>query len=240
MQMVNRDNEFKLMDLVRRKPWCRAIRGDYSIYPAGEVGIDTAQLAYFAISVLWRGSIHVWQTFEGRKTGGLQLGPHRETLRSYLAGETTFPREVAVQISASCDWESQNCCMFPAKDPDQESVFNMLTCGIWFDVMLADPLPERATQMCCVASLERADSRGRRRTILKTQAHGLSSHSQDQQETRSSYLNDFRARSTEMAGVQRPTPTPPPQSPLSPPPPSSPNTSSPTSPSSSPPPNPAR
>lgn len=72
MRMLNRKNGFRMMELIRANP-TRRVEGEYSVYCATHMGIDTDMLAYFALSVIWRG-VYIWRTFDGRTTGGLQLG----------------------------------------------------------------------------------------------------------------------------------------------------------------------
>jgi hypothetical protein len=76
MRLVNRKDGFKMMDLIRANP-IRRTEGEHTVYCATHMGIDTDALAYFALSVRWRGGAHIWGTFEGRATGGLQLGHHK-------------------------------------------------------------------------------------------------------------------------------------------------------------------
>jgi hypothetical protein len=156
MRMVNRKDGFRIMDLIRANPM-RRTEGEYTVYRAADMGIDTDTLAYFALSVIWRGGAHIWRTFEGRATGGLQLGHHEERLRRYLLGTDPYPQGVIVKISVACDNASQNCSMFPRINPDQPDAtsFTFMTRGIWFDVIVGDNLPAYMYRNCCVSSPER-------------------------------------------------------------------------------------
>ena len=49
--------------------------------------MDTEQLAYFALSVLWRSGVEQWRTLN-QQTTGVSLGRFEEPIRKYLAGET--------------------------------------------------------------------------------------------------------------------------------------------------------
>jgi len=60
--VVNRKHEFKMMELVRANP-LRRIQGEYSVYSANHLSIDILSLAYFTLSVTWRGGAHNWPTF---------------------------------------------------------------------------------------------------------------------------------------------------------------------------------
>jgi hypothetical protein len=156
MRMVNRKEGFKMMDLIRANP-ARRTKGEYSVYLAADIGIDTDRLAYFALSTIWRGGVHVWSTFEGRATGGLQLGDNQERLRQYLIGIAPYPKQVALKISVARDNDSQNSVMFPYINLDQHdaTVFTFMARGIWFDVAVGDSLPSYVYGSCCVRSPEK-------------------------------------------------------------------------------------
>ena len=145
-----------MMEVIRSNP-TRRTEGEYSVYCAASMGIDTDKLAYFALSVMWRGGAHIWRTFEGRATGGLQLGNHEERPRRYLLGTDSYPQGVVVKISVACDSASQNFIMFPRVNPDQQdaTAFTFMTRGIWFDVIMGDCLPAYMYRSCFVASPEK-------------------------------------------------------------------------------------
>jgi hypothetical protein len=151
MRVGSRKSEFKMMDLIRACP-DRHIQGEYSVYSASRVGVEADKLAYFALSVIWRGGAHVWHTFSGRATGGLQLGHHQERLRRYLTGEDPYPRGVVVKVSVACDSASQQFVEFPWINPAQQdaTVFTFAVPGIWFDVAVGDSLPQYMLANCCL------------------------------------------------------------------------------------------
>jgi hypothetical protein len=155
MGMVNGRNGFKMMELIRSNP-IRRTRGEYTVYRAADMDVDTGALAYFALSVIWRGA-HIWPTFDGRATGGLQLGHHEERLRRHLVGADPYPPGVVVKISVACDDASQNFVMFPRVNPDQQDAdaFTFMARGLWFDVVVGDNLPAYMYQSCCVTSAEK-------------------------------------------------------------------------------------
>jgi hypothetical protein len=152
MKMVNRKDEFKMMELIRACP-VREIHGEYTVYSANHLELNTNALSYFALSIIWRGT-HFWRTFEGRATGGLQLGHYQERLRRYLLGAGPYPQGVVVKISVALDYTSQNFIMFPRVDPNHPdaTVFTLMARGIWFDVAVGDTLPAYVYESCCVNS----------------------------------------------------------------------------------------
>jgi hypothetical protein len=54
--------------------------------------IDVQAVAYFAMSIFWRGAIHPWNN-DG--TLPVPLGPFQEEFRQYLMGMRPFPKECA-------------------------------------------------------------------------------------------------------------------------------------------------
>jgi hypothetical protein len=155
MRMVDREDGFKMMELIRSN-WNRRTEGEYTVYRGTDMGINTDKLAYYALSVIWRGT-HIWHTFEGRATGGLQLGHYEGRIRKYLLGADPYPQGVIVKVSVACDFASQNVVTFPRYNPDQPeaTAFTFTTRGIWFDVVVGDYLPAYMYRHCCVNSPEK-------------------------------------------------------------------------------------
>ena len=102
MSMVDREGEFKLLNLLRSATRCRP-EGEYTAYFGSGLSVDCDSLAYFALSVIWRGG-HIWRSLSGRTTGGLQLGRFQEPLRQYLLGKTPHPQGVVVKITVATDF----------------------------------------------------------------------------------------------------------------------------------------
>jgi hypothetical protein len=76
---------------------------ELSRYTADDLGIDAAKFVYFALSVSWRGAVHQWTLPDGTLTTVLNLGPNRETIRTFLLGETAFPHDVTAVIVIICN-----------------------------------------------------------------------------------------------------------------------------------------
>ena len=79
--------------------------GDMSYYRSAEIpGADPDALAYFGISVFWRGAAHEWRHPTGVMPS-LTLGPFEERLRLFLLDQAAFPDHVALTVTAwpSCD-----------------------------------------------------------------------------------------------------------------------------------------
>lgn len=70
-------------------------------YAATEAAkIDCGKVAYFALSIFWRASVHRWRIGK-RLDMPISLGPYREILRRFLVGGTQLPREVYLTVWVS-------------------------------------------------------------------------------------------------------------------------------------------
>ena len=132
-------------------------------------GIDADKLAYFALSVLWKGSVHRWRTSKDA-TYQLSLGQYEEPIRQYLCGTTAFPKDVSVMVTVCTDPLSRVFCLpAVAKFPLPITAFAMLALGVHFLVITDRFAPE---QICCVRSPERLImKRDCRRKTIESFAH---------------------------------------------------------------------
>jgi hypothetical protein len=122
------------------------------IYSGAAIGLDTEKLAYFALSVVWRSAVHTWPAPNGH-TVSAELGSYQEPIRKYLDGESSFPADVTVLVTACTDRESQNIAYNPTRvlgTPNTAVAF--LACGIHFIVFLGAPFPPAIRDMCCFSS----------------------------------------------------------------------------------------
>jgi len=119
-----------------------------------DMGIDAERLAYFALSLLWRGSVNVWKTLEGQTTS-VALGVYEEPIRQYLVGETSFPEDAYVIVTACIDLGSQCMILAPWEIPVDGGVyrqFEILTRGLWFRIVLGKEVPAGLSNLCTVHS----------------------------------------------------------------------------------------
>jgi hypothetical protein len=114
MKFCHREGEgFKLKNLIEAS---KPLLGDdkLRVYSAANIAvIDIEKLAYFAASILWRGSVHKWKS--GRdQLNGLDLGTkYEEELRLYLLGQTPFPRNAVLWVSVIPSAELSNTILVP-------------------------------------------------------------------------------------------------------------------------------
>lgn len=121
-------------------------------YSGSAMGIDTEALAYYALSILWKGSVHNWTTLSGQKSS-VKIGVHRERIRKYLIGKTDFPEGAYVIVTACTDIGSQGMVFAPnLMSQTKYPMYSILVRGIWFHIALTKrPSPE-LDGLCCVRS----------------------------------------------------------------------------------------
>jgi hypothetical protein len=125
------------------------------IYSGQAMGIDTEPLAYYALSVLWKGSVHKWTTLKGQKSS-IDLGKYQEPIRRYLLGEAGFPDGVYVNVTVCVDPGSQGMNYAPSKGVGSPyPMYSLLVRGLWFHVITSDDNPSVLSDFCCVRSVRR-------------------------------------------------------------------------------------
>lgn len=77
--------------------------------------IDRMKLAYFAISVFWRASVHKWRDVDGTLIS-IDLGrKYNEEIRQYLLGHAPVPRNARLGVVVCKDETSQHMFYMPTK-----------------------------------------------------------------------------------------------------------------------------
>jgi len=122
-----------------------------SLYSATAMGVQWDQLAYFAMSIFWRGSVHQW-TLQGGNTAFNSLGPHEPAVRAYLLGQAPFPPELTLIVTVATDWQSQGSFWTPAVVVGSAiPSLGLLTRGIHFRLFLGSNLPAGMSGLCITA-----------------------------------------------------------------------------------------
>ncbi len=137
----------------------RDVRGTLSTsvlqYSGRAMGIDTKALAFYALSVLWKGSIYKWKTFKGQEST-VDLGRYQEQIRRYLAGEAGFPDGIYVIATACTDIGSPGMCFAPSKvSGSRFPMYSVLVRGSWFHLVTTDETPAGLSDLCCAHSSEK-------------------------------------------------------------------------------------
>jgi len=72
MSVINRFDTFRLLEIINSAKRYRQER-DERAYFGADLPVNRDALAYFALSVIWRGAVKVWTKHGGNHTGGLRL-----------------------------------------------------------------------------------------------------------------------------------------------------------------------
>jgi hypothetical protein len=116
--------------------------------------IDRNKLGYFALSVFWRASVHVWHRNE-RTSPLIDLGPFTEVLRTYLLGESAFPKDVVVMFVACTDALSQNIFYEPSKGNEKQETYTFLARGLNCFMILGQQVSDPIRTLCAVTGADK-------------------------------------------------------------------------------------
>jgi hypothetical protein len=131
--VTKRNGQFPLLDMLNAIPtqWKTP---KWTAYSAAQTpGIDRAKIAYFALSVFWRASVHTWEQESGEKTR-IDLGKkYNEEIRRYLLDETPIPKNANLLVAACTDEISQKTFFVPEENEKvKDRSFGVLVRGLWF------------------------------------------------------------------------------------------------------------
>src|SRR5207245_4435363 len=98
--------------------------------------IKREQLGYFAFSVFWRASAHIWPSADGKsKLPGIDLGKdNNEQLRLYLYGESPRPPAMMLFFVVLTDRLSQGTFHLPSFSDKKDFFWSYVfsACGLMF------------------------------------------------------------------------------------------------------------
>jgi hypothetical protein len=141
----------KSMPLAERMKiaWARDTDPISPRYHADDFKIDTEKFAYFALSIVWRRTIHDWSPAIPRWA----LGQFAEDMRKYLVGEAKFPAEMAVIVVVCTDEISRGIWSVPEQFVESGCLnFRFFVRGIHFRIMMGH-LPPFSHDYDCRGSL---------------------------------------------------------------------------------------
>jgi hypothetical protein len=144
------DGSFPLVNSLEKMTPIREDRGYWGT--SKKVALD--RLATFAVSVVWRA--HAAPGSVSRT----DLGPYGEKIRSFLVGQTTFPREAAVATAALFDptvptdkQYHRSTVIFPtAVKRDGHHAHQFVVFGLMFSVYVGNRLPPESETTCSMTS----------------------------------------------------------------------------------------
>lgn len=146
---------FPLLEKLRNTP-AIASGGGLTDYSTAAIGVDGSHLAYFALSLAWRASVHAWPSPLGEAMPPCDLGSFEEPLRRFLLAEAPFPDDVAVVVIVCTDPTSRPIWNPPAFGEEGAGCwkFHVLIRGVFFVVWLGN-IPALTREACCCSSVEK-------------------------------------------------------------------------------------
>ncbi len=125
-------------------------------FPTASIqGANYNALAYFAASIFWRASAHIW-AFGPEKIGGINLGPRYEVeFSEFLLGNADFPQDATLIVAVS----NLNEPVMLAYPPHGNNMrryhqYAFYVPGIRFHLFLGAAVPIRIREACIVHSPE--------------------------------------------------------------------------------------
>lgn len=134
MRLVTKQHgQFPLLDMLNAIPPSLKTAKWIAYLATDSPGIDRAKIAYFALSVFWRASVHTWEQESGEKTR-IDLGKkYNEEIRRYLLGETPIPKNANLLVAVCSDELSQKTFFAPEENSKvKDRSFGMMVRGLWF------------------------------------------------------------------------------------------------------------
>ena len=150
MSLVDAQGKFPLLDILNATTPTRD-RGFAKLYDtAATPTVDRAKLAYFALSIFWRASVHHWKT-PGEPSQQIRLGPYRESIRRYLLDESSFPEEIALLTVVCTDDGARNSFFSPTRSKTGISTTHSFNArGIMFFLEAGKGMDATLKQLCIV------------------------------------------------------------------------------------------
>lgn len=111
--------------------------------------IDVQKISHFALGIFWKASLHPWEF------GEISLGPYGETIRTWLRGETAFPRNVALNVILSEPSSAQimmNPPYLTTEQPCHTFLFHVP--GVLFRLSVGNQIPVAEKTLCFYSSTE--------------------------------------------------------------------------------------
>lgn len=170
MKLVARRGNFPLRNMLDGQHHTPA--GPFLQFSGTNIGLDVDKIAYYAISMVWRGSAHTWRSLAGQTTGSI-VASHMEEMRRYLMGEIALSNDIYVFVLVCLDLVSQIQTLSPFPvDGVSIQRYEMLMSGIFFQVGLGCPA-DVISQVCCVHAQGHPIFAGDRRGETLKAVHSL-------------------------------------------------------------------
>jgi hypothetical protein len=156
MRLVSTKTRFPLLEKLEKAPLF-SLGKDWKAYAEADTpDVDRDVIAYFALSVFWRASVHRWNWGDGR-TVSIDLGKmYNETIRQYLLG-APFPQHVHLFVVACTDKTTQDVFFMPTFNTrlgaGRQYSFGARGLGVMLHI--GKGLPDSSRMMSCMTPPER-------------------------------------------------------------------------------------
>ncbi len=151
LRMVTLRDRFRLLEELESVKPSRE-KGEWRCYSQRDTpGINRDDLTYFALSVFWRASVHVWPVH-------IELGPqNNEIVRRFLLDEVQIPETLTLFFVVCTDRFSKASCYLPTLSNKKDFRWNygFAACGYFFDLEVGKCQGVERTSICFIHSPER-------------------------------------------------------------------------------------
>lgn len=149
------DASFPLLEKLKASEPLGPTANGSLVYSGPAVGIDVDTFAYFALSMFWRASVHVWKTLNGQPIS-MPLRSYEEPIRKYLNRETGFPASVVLKLTGCIDAGSHGMVFAPVEwTNDLYTGYDMTVLGVSFTMIVGVPQGAKDWDLCCINSKDR-------------------------------------------------------------------------------------
>lgn len=125
---------------------------DISRFSGDDLGINLSRFAHFALSIVWRATIHDWMMPDGTILPRQAIGDFEPPIRNYLLGGS-FPPDTAVIVIVCSDDESRRIWTTPTILIEANCLnFRFLARGVFFRVMMGYQLSDAFREMSCISA----------------------------------------------------------------------------------------
>ena len=152
--LVKQDpNNFPLLKiLTQSKPLGPTGPNNGTPFSGPASGIDNEKLAYYALSMFWRGAVHVWRTLNQQTTSIQMSAEDQEAIRQYLHEESGWPSGIVLQVTVCADLFSQDNVLAPVDwENNMYQGSSMVVFGIFFDMVRGVKPGAREWSLCCMS-----------------------------------------------------------------------------------------
>jgi len=141
---------FPLASILDARTADQGVYGDPTkiFFAANIPKINIQALAYFAVSIFWRGSIYGWNSDSSIP---IKLGPFAEQFRRYLLGFEKFPQHCALWVIVREGQEFERVTYTPVNEINRKvHVCKFPMPGLAFMLLVSKNIPAQYRSMCLV------------------------------------------------------------------------------------------